>query len=411
MLHQPPAKSPAPLKALFTAFFSSKALSFEQQLQHYLHAEEVVIGDAWVVVLAEGLKALAESKPGRKIILPAYSCNEFTKAILLAGLEPLYVDLGADYSMQRAPVEAVGTEGVLGVLVVNNTGYAAENEAIRQYCDDKAIFCIEDAGYTLFGLSPAGNKLGSIGHVAIINMSEGKIIPAGGAAWVVNHPSAAPSAVYLRQKLQLVPKRSLPAETLQLLVYKAGASAWGYHAYSLLKQAGLGDLKARFSSEPTRLGENYDTGELEWQANKIRMSTAHHQQLAATAARSWNKVRNAWALAVFQMRKAEREARNKKVQWWKEALGKQVAFLALPEAGMPVKQPVLLHIDPKEAARLQSFGIKKQYPPSWPMNQSEFPLSASCYQWAYSLPVHHGIKKRNIVQLASRLRRIQQIQA
>jgi dTDP-4-amino-4,6-dideoxygalactose transaminase len=409
MLYQPPAKSPAPLKAVSAAFFNREELSFEEELKAYLRALEVVIGDAWVVVLSEGLRALGDLKKGSKIILPAYSCNEFTKAILLAGLEPVYVDIDAEYRMNKALVEEVCLDDVLGVLVVNNTGFAAENEAIRCYCDEKEIFCIEDAGYTLFGISPEGNKFGSMGHVSIINMSEGKIIPAGGAAWVVNDASALDSAAYLRNKLAQVSKRSLFSEALQLFIYKVGASALGFHAYSLLKQAGLGDLKARFSSEPTRKGENYDTGELEWIGNRIQINPSHKRQLANTAARRWNKVRNAWAIEVFNKREAERELRGERVRWWREALNGEIAWFSLPEAGMPVKQPVLLKINEQQAAKLQFFGIKKQYPASWPMNQSEFPNSGICYRMAYSLPIHHGMKKGHIDRLVSYLRTIQKL--
>ena len=95
MIYQPPAKSLAPLKAVL-APLQNKNADFEKVLATYLRAKDVVIGDAWVWVLAEGLRALGEGYSEKKIILPAYSCNEFTKAILLAGFEPLYIDLADD---------------------------------------------------------------------------------------------------------------------------------------------------------------------------------------------------------------------------------------------------------------------------------------------------------------------------
>lgn len=397
MWYQPPAKSLAPLHLLF-ALFSKKEVDFEKQLASYLQAKEVVIGDAWVWVLAEGLRALAQQHPGRKIILPAYSCNEFTKAILLAGLEPMYVDLGPDFSMHLAPVVAACDATVLGVLAVNNTGVAAENLEIRAFCDQKGIFCIEDAGYTLFGSATSGQLFGSFGHVAIINMSEGKIIPAGGAAWVVNHEQAQHSAQHLRSLMAQTPPQANWAEALQLVIYHLGASRWGYQLYSLLKKAIKTDFKALFSSEPTRKGEDYASGELEYVQGKIQIKTHHAQQLQAVRLKSWNKVRHAWAQYVFVHRHQQQLIRQKRVQGWVQSLGDAMAWLPLPAQPMPIKLPVLLALSHKQAAALEAHGIKKQYPTTWPMNQPQWPQSAKCYAQAYSLPVHGNISGQALQQ-------------
>jgi hypothetical protein len=403
MFFQPPAKSPAPIKSLFNLLIG-KTPNFERTLQHYLGAYEVVIGDAWVVVLAEGLKALKARRKGNKIVLPAYSCNEFTKAILLADLQPLYVDLGSDYRMSLAEVSAVPTSDLLGVLMVNNTGIVAENEKIRAYCDDVGIFCIEDAGYTLFGSNADGQTYGSFGHVAIVNMSEGKIVPAGGAAWVVNHKDALETADVLRTAFSSLPKRTNFSEALQLLIYRLGTSTWGFHFYTRIKNAGLGDLKARFSSEPTRKGENYATGELEWFDGKIRLNPSHEFQLRATKVRPWNSVRNAWALQLFHRREAELAQRAQKAIWWYEALEHEVEWLPLATMPMFVKLPVLMDIPMNLAKSVEHYGIKKQYPPTWPMNRPEFKHAERCYREAYTLPVHHGIKKAIVRNLAMQLK-------
>jgi hypothetical protein len=402
MKYQPPAKSPAPFYPLISWFFGVKP-NFEAQLQKYLSAREVVIGDAWVVVLAEGLKALKAGHHGTKIILPAYSCNEFTKAILLANLSPVYVDLANDFSMRLGPVAAAFDSEVLGVLAVNNTGVPAENSEIRAFCDEKGIFCIEDAGYTLFGNSSEGRLFGSIGHVAIVNMSEGKIIPAGGAAWVVNQEQALHSAAALRKRIYSQPARSRFSEALQLLIYALGSSSWGFHVYTLLKKAGFGDLKARFSSEPTRKGEDYASGELAWQEGQMRLSPLHHQYLQAMQARPWNTIRHGWAQHIFVNRLHELDRRNSRLNWWHHALGEKVDWVPLAARGFPVKLPVLLDVNNQRLSKLAQFGIKKQYPPSWPMNLDVFAHSKTCYQRLFTLPVHAGMSKKTIFLLAHRL--------
>jgi dTDP-4-amino-4,6-dideoxygalactose transaminase len=397
MWYQPPAKSLAPFLSIWTGLLH-KPVDFEKHLATYLQAKDVVIGDAWVWVLAEGLRALAQQHAGRKVILPAYSCNEFTKAILLAGLEPEYVDLGSDFSMHLAPVAAAYDASVLGVLAINNTGVAAENLEMRTFCDQKGIFCIEDAGYTLFGSTTSGELFGSFGHVAIINMSEGKIIPAGGAAWVVNHERAQHSAQHLRQVLAQTPPQANWAEAMQLLIYRIGSSHWGFQLYSLLKKAIKTDLKALFSSEPTRKGEDYASGELEYVRGQIKIKVEHAQHLQAVHPKSWNKVRQAWAQYVFVHRQQQQLSRQKRVQWWVKGLGDAVTWLPMAAQPMPIKLPVMLVVSVKEAAALEAHGIKKQYPATWPMNQAKWPQSAKCYAQAYTLPIHTNINERAVQQ-------------
>lgn len=391
----------APWQVVFTALWQ-KEVNFENQLAQYLQAKEVVIGDAWVWVLAEGLRALAQQHTGRKIILPAYSCNEFTKAILLAELEPVFVDLGADFSMQLPTVAAAYDASVIGVLVVNNTGVAAENRAIRAFCDQNGIFCIEDAGYTLFGTTETGQCYGSFGHVAIINMSEGKIIPAGGAAWVVNHDMAKHTAQHLRNILAKTPPQPNGAEALQLLIYRLGASRWGFQLYTLLKKAVKTDLKALFSSEPTRKGEDYASGELEIVGGKWQIKALHLQQLQAVRMKSWNKVRQAWAQHIYERRQQQQAIRQKRVLWWRESLGAAVEWLPFDAQAIPIKLPVLLSLSANDAGLLEAHGIKKQYPATWPMNQPQWVRSSKCYDQAFTLPVHASINKSTI-QHASKI--------
>lgn len=395
MRYQPPAKSPAPFWPLLKNIFKGRT-DFEQVLGNYLSAKSVVIGDAWVVVLAEGLKALGKFHGGRKIILPAYSCNEFTKAILLAGMEPLYVDLADDFSLQLPAVKDAMQPDVLGILMVNNTGVVADNAGIRAFCDAEGIFAIEDAGYTLFGMDEKHKPYGSFGHVSIINMSEGKIIPVGGAAWVVNHVSALSTAEILRTYLSTMPPRTLFNEALMWLIYRLGSSAMGFHLYYQLKRLGLGDLKAKFSNEPTRKGEDYASGELLIKNGKFVMQPEHANQLARVQARAWNKIRSAWAVAIYDLRSEEMKQRLQRVALWKTALGERKQKGMLAAHPMVVKLPWMMFPSAEQANILEGMGIKKQYPPSWPMNMPAFPNAQKCYEQVHSLPVHAGITERSM---------------
>jgi dTDP-4-amino-4,6-dideoxygalactose transaminase len=366
------------------------SVDFPAAVQEFLVAPKVLVGDAWVNMLAEGFKGLAKADNRKKVVLPGYSCNEFVKAILLADLEPLFIDLDAQGKIQTHVLDALDKTEMLALLAVNTSGIASPLAELRTWCDAHQCYMVEDAGYTFLGEDENGKRFGSFGHVSIINMSEGKIIPCGGAAWVINEAALVEKYELLDRILSDTEPLSNSKEATRLAVYRLGSSLWGYNFYQLFRKLGLGDWKARLTSEPSRLGEDYASGDLEWKEDKIVIKAAHLKILENIRIRPWNRVRQQAALLILKSRKQLIHQRKQKVEKYKQLL--KALPLELPPLGMPVRLPILLSVNDKQTIeKLADRGIKKQYPPSWPMAGLDLPSSKKFYLQAFTLPLHESV--------------------
>lgn len=390
-----------PAKALFSWWSavlpSAEKVDFPSALASFLGAPKVLVGDAWVNVLAEGFKGLAKGDKRKKVVLPGYSCNEFVKAILLANLEPLFVDIDAKGRIQTAALESIDHREVLALLAVNTSGVISPLEELRSWCDAHDCYLVEDAGYTFLGEGKNGKKYGSFGHVAIINMSEGKIIPCGGAAWVINEAALLEKFHFLEEMLTVNKPVSNTKEAIRLAVYRLGSSLWGYHAYQLLRKLGLGDWKSRLTSEPSRLGENYATGDLEWVGDEIQINKTHQDHLSNIIIRPWNRVRQQCASSILRNRKKLLMQRQQMLECYRKKL--QSLPLDIPETAMPVRLPIFLSISQNDHELIQKLadsGIKKQYPASWPMYRLPLPNSRKFYEQAFTLPLHESVRIKDI---------------
>ncbi|MDA1183004.1 MAG: hypothetical protein O3B82_05335, partial [Bacteroidetes bacterium] len=95
-----PARYRIPLSKLF--FGSQPAL---REALALAPSDLCVYGSSWVRVLQSlFIAAKLHSDPlqcsKNLVVLPAYSCNEFSKAILLAGLQPVYAPVNAEGLME-----------------------------------------------------------------------------------------------------------------------------------------------------------------------------------------------------------------------------------------------------------------------------------------------------------------------
>jgi hypothetical protein len=411
MIYTPPAKANFSwCSVLLDHLFKPKA-DFNQELKKLLGAEAVWVGDAWVIMLAEGLKSLAFGSIKKQIVLPAYSCNEFVKAILLANLEPVFVDIAEDGRFSVDCLDNLNANQVLALLAVNTSGVVGDLDGLLAWAEQHGCYLVEDAGYSFLGEDLHGKPYGSWGHATIINMSEGKIIPCGGAAWLVKTTELAESGrKQFLPLLQTKPKSNL-AEAVHLAIYAIGSSRYVYHLYQLMRKWGLADWKAMLTTEPSRLGENYATGDLAMVGGQVQLANDHAEHLKSIRPRPWNNFRQSCAIQVLKTSNKLKKSRNHRIQWWKNQQLPNVRFLELPTAGMPVKFPVLIDLSGCTASQfafLAACGIKKQYPSTWPMYGIAATCSRKFYEQAYTLPIHEGILLKDVEAYAAVLRKMLQ---
>ncbi len=384
-----------------------EAGKLEQEIADCLGSRKVIIGDAWVNMLAEGLRCMAQARKKNEVILPAYSCNEFTKAILLAGLKPVYAPLDTHCRLQTSAIESLVTANTLAVLAVNNTGVVSDLTALRVFCDEHSCWLVEDGGYSFLGTDETGKPYGSFGHATVINTSEGKTIPCGGAIWALNSEEMVEVFTSLSERLAGTEPRGKWREFMSLMIYRIGSSIAGFSLYRLLKSIAGRDLKTLLSAEPSRHAENYATGNLHRENGGIVLDPEHVAHLNAITIRPWNAIRKSCARQIIRNAEVIRRKRNQRLQEWKKALGTAFQWIDLPVNCMPVKQPFLMPPGLFTDAEIEQFawqGVNKQYPTSWPMASTEFENDSLFYEQAFTLPLHDGVSKNRIHRLAAILR-------
>jgi perosamine synthetase len=123
---------------------------------------------------------------GSQVLTQAFSCFAIEEAIVGAGAEPVYVDVGQGTTnltvatlkeaLQHAP-------RARAILVQHSLGVPAEIEAIRRWCDQHQLVLIEDLAQGFGGLDDNGFLLGQYADVVICSFGRDKVIDAvsGGA--------------------------------------------------------------------------------------------------------------------------------------------------------------------------------------------------------------------------------------
>jgi dTDP-4-amino-4,6-dideoxygalactose transaminase len=406
----PPAVSEVFLPAVLGRLLRGDRTGLEDEICRFLGSRAAAAGSSWVVVLGLLLEELARRRPARReVVLPSYACNEFTKATLLAGLRPRYVDLGPDLAADPTAIAAAIGPATLAVFAVNNVGRESPNARIRELCDQHRVTCVEDATYTFLGRSDHdGRRFGSYGHFAVLNFSEGKIIPVGGGAVVCSQVDGEATITAVRDRIAEQAPRSIVRELLSLCVYRAGSSRWGYTAYRLLRDVTRVDLKKQLSMEPTRAGEVGHDLERD-AARQVVFRPGRGEALKRqTTLRPLGRAKQLSGVEIIARADAIRRERMRRYLALRDALASMatVEVLAYPADGTCIKAPVLVraHVSPAQQAVLDRLGVIRGYAADYPTyGDPAFPSSNRFFDGLFTLPLHRDVGARVIREIASAL--------
>lgn len=121
-----------------------------------------------------------------EIILPALSCATPSNTALICGLQTRYADIsietaliGIEQIKQRVSSKTVA------VLFIHLYGNTADLAAIKNFCEEKNIFLIEDVAQSLGANLPGNILSGSVGDFTVFSFNQTKILQCGGAALAV----------------------------------------------------------------------------------------------------------------------------------------------------------------------------------------------------------------------------------
>ncbi|HEY3096420.1 MAG TPA: aminotransferase class I/II-fold pyridoxal phosphate-dependent enzyme, partial [Acidimicrobiia bacterium] len=114
---------------------------------------------------------------GRDVVVPANTFFATAAAVVHAGGAPRFADVAQDtLALSAETVEAALTENTAGVIVVHIGGLISpEVEAIKQLCDARGLFLVEDAAHA-HGSSLDGRPAGAFGVAGAFSFYPTKVM-------------------------------------------------------------------------------------------------------------------------------------------------------------------------------------------------------------------------------------------
>jgi dTDP-4-amino-4,6-dideoxygalactose transaminase len=132
-----------------------------------------------------GLKALRIA-PGDNVLVPSFHCASAIEPIVKYGARLTFYKVKRDCSVDFADLEAKIDKQTRAMLVIHYFGFPQAVRQIQQLCQDHRIYLIEDCAHVLSGEVVEG-ALGSFGDVSIFSWR--KFLPIyDGGYLVINNP-------------------------------------------------------------------------------------------------------------------------------------------------------------------------------------------------------------------------------
>jgi dTDP-4-amino-4,6-dideoxygalactose transaminase len=168
-----------------TSYINGPQVSlFKKNLEKYLNVKRVVPCANGTDALQIAMMAL-DLKPGDEVIVPAFTYVATAEVIALLNLKPVMVDVDIDsFNVTPEIIEAAITEKTRAVVPVNLYGQCADLERIRNLCDQRGLYMIEDNAQAIGAdyLLRSGEKVksGTVGHIGSTSFYPSKNLGAYG---------------------------------------------------------------------------------------------------------------------------------------------------------------------------------------------------------------------------------------
>jgi dTDP-4-amino-4,6-dideoxygalactose transaminase len=122
----------------------------------------------------------------REVVVPANTFFATAAAVIHAGGTPRFADVAPDtLALSAETVEAALTADTAGVVLVHIGGLISpESDAIRELCDRRGIFLVEDAAHA-HGSSLDGRSAGSFGVAAAFSFYPTKVMTTAEGGMIV----------------------------------------------------------------------------------------------------------------------------------------------------------------------------------------------------------------------------------
>lgn len=234
-------------------------LAFEQALQEYLGAPQVVAVSSGTAALHLALVALGIG-PGDEVMVPSLTFVACFQAIAATGALPVPCDVQPDtLLMDLEDVEGKLSPATRILMPVHYAGNPCDLEAIYALAESRGLRVIEDAAHAL-GSTYQGRKIGAAGDVVCFSFDSIKNITCGeGGAIICRDPALAERLRRMRL-LGITRPAAGDLGEIKRWVYAVQEPGFRYHMSNLnaaLGQVQLGKLPG-FIAQRQRLARFYD---------------------------------------------------------------------------------------------------------------------------------------------------------
>lgn len=152
---------------------------FEREYAKYLGVKYTVTLANGSVALDVALTILGIGK-GDRVIVPSRTFVASASCIVLKGAVPVFADIDSEsQNITLETVKQVWTPRVKAIIAVHLAGWPSELDKLRDFCDAKRIYLIEDCAQA-HGARYKGKPVGGYGDVACFSFCQDKIITTGG---------------------------------------------------------------------------------------------------------------------------------------------------------------------------------------------------------------------------------------
>ena len=155
--------------------------AFEEEFARFCGVQHAVGVDSGTAALHLAF-LVCDIGPGDEVITTPHTFVATIGMLGRVGARPVFVDIDPrTYNMDPAKIEAAITEWTKAIMPVHLYGQPAEMEPVLEIADRHGLKVIEDAAQA-HGAEYKGQRVGSMGHVAIFSFYPGKNLGAYGDA-------------------------------------------------------------------------------------------------------------------------------------------------------------------------------------------------------------------------------------
>lgn len=176
-------------ECLDSTWISSKGkfiTQFEQAFAGYINVKHATTVSNGTVAIHLALLALGIG-PGDEVIVPTLTYIASVNAIAYTGATPVFVDSLLDtWQMDSEDVQKKITPRTKAVMAVHLYGHPCDMASLKQICQDKSLFLIEDCAEAIGSLYK-NQHVGTFGDIATFSFFGNKTITTGEGGMVATN--------------------------------------------------------------------------------------------------------------------------------------------------------------------------------------------------------------------------------